>query len=55
MSLNTPEMWYTISQAAAILGLSKNEVKKKYPFIVVDGVRLFHAKDLGYKPKTGAM
>ena len=47
--------WFTVSQAAAILGIPKSQVKKKYPFTVVDGVRLFHWKDIGYNPKVGTM
>jgi hypothetical protein len=52
---NLPDPWFTVSQAAAILGIPKSQVKKKYPFTVVDGVRLFHQDDIGYNPKVGAM
>lgn len=48
--------WLTVSQVAAILGIPKSEVKRKYPYIVIEGgTRLFHWKDIGYNPKTGAM
>lgn len=54
-NLNSAYMWFTVSQAAVILGIPKSQVKKKYPFTVVDGVRLFHWKDIGYDPRVGPM
>lgn len=55
-NFNIKESWYTVSQAAAILGIPKSEVKRKYPYIVIEGgTRLFHWKDIGYNPKVGPM
>lgn len=53
---NLPDPWLTVSQVAAILGIPKSEVKRKYPYIVIEGgTRLFHWKDIGYDPRVGPM
>ena len=53
---NLADPWLTVSQVAAILGIPKSEVKRKYPYVVIErGTKLFHMNDIGYNPKTGAM